>query len=302
MTRRKLFPENENWYKGNLHTHTTLSDGRISPEEAIRVYRERGYSFLAITDHKIFYPGAEEDGFVLLGGTELNRNDNGEDRAWHIIGVGMERVAESDGSETPEVLAQRIVGAGGLAVLGHPSWSLLTGDDIARIAPYCFATEIYSGVSGAYSGRADSSTHCDIAAARGAYIKLLGVDDAHFYERDSFQAWIVMKLPELSRAAIMNALQGDAYYCSEGPEFLQVTLDGDTVTAETSPVRQIVFYSNQFYVSGRVAHAEDLHPGVENAAITTATYRIQPGDRHLRVFCEDSLGRKATTQYIKLRD
>ncbi len=39
------------WYKGNLHTHSTNSDGRLSPEEVIRLYREEDYDFLALTDH-----------------------------------------------------------------------------------------------------------------------------------------------------------------------------------------------------------------------------------------------------------
>lgn len=39
------------WYKGNLHTHTTRSDGTLSPEEIVKWYEDNGYSFLAITDH-----------------------------------------------------------------------------------------------------------------------------------------------------------------------------------------------------------------------------------------------------------
>ena len=39
------------FYRGNLHTHSTRSDGRLEPEEVIGRYRERGYDFLALTDH-----------------------------------------------------------------------------------------------------------------------------------------------------------------------------------------------------------------------------------------------------------
>ena len=39
-----------NWYKANLHTHTTVSDGALSPAERVEQYREAGYSVLAITD------------------------------------------------------------------------------------------------------------------------------------------------------------------------------------------------------------------------------------------------------------
>ena len=39
------------WYKGNLHTHTTSSDGAVSPGEAIKLYNGLGYDFVALTDH-----------------------------------------------------------------------------------------------------------------------------------------------------------------------------------------------------------------------------------------------------------
>ena len=37
--------------KGNLHTHTSFSDGALSPGEAAEIYTDLGYDFLAITDH-----------------------------------------------------------------------------------------------------------------------------------------------------------------------------------------------------------------------------------------------------------
>ena len=42
------------WYKGNLHCHTTDSDGDCTPEEVVKRYKEQGYSFLAITDHNVY--------------------------------------------------------------------------------------------------------------------------------------------------------------------------------------------------------------------------------------------------------
>jgi len=40
-----------NWFKGNLHMHTTESDGEFTPQQAVDAYHEQGYDFLAITDH-----------------------------------------------------------------------------------------------------------------------------------------------------------------------------------------------------------------------------------------------------------
>jgi predicted metal-dependent phosphoesterase TrpH len=40
-----------NWYRANLHAHTTKSDGNLSPEKCVEFYRNAGYQVLAITDH-----------------------------------------------------------------------------------------------------------------------------------------------------------------------------------------------------------------------------------------------------------
>jgi hypothetical protein len=37
--------------KGQLHTHTTCSDGSLTPQEAADAYARLGYDFIAITDH-----------------------------------------------------------------------------------------------------------------------------------------------------------------------------------------------------------------------------------------------------------
>jgi hypothetical protein len=39
------------WLRGNLHAHTTYSDGVQKPAQLIAAYEALGYDFLAITDH-----------------------------------------------------------------------------------------------------------------------------------------------------------------------------------------------------------------------------------------------------------
>ncbi|MBQ1965129.1 MAG: PHP domain-containing protein, partial [Clostridia bacterium] len=60
------------WYKGNLHTHTTRSDGIKTPEQTKKEYREMGYDFIAITDHWAYGESAEADpsGLIVLSGAE----------------------------------------------------------------------------------------------------------------------------------------------------------------------------------------------------------------------------------------
>ena len=70
--------------KGNLHSHTTCSDGALSPEELVQVYRDLGYDFIAITDHDhLFRPGCYDglkelgDGILVLFGIELTVFEKG---------------------------------------------------------------------------------------------------------------------------------------------------------------------------------------------------------------------------------
>ena len=66
--------------KGNIHTHSTCSDGTLPPGEVCRRYREAGYHFLAITDHfleQFGYPIVDTrpfrtEGFTTLIGAELH--------------------------------------------------------------------------------------------------------------------------------------------------------------------------------------------------------------------------------------
>ena len=83
----KLFDEGLNWYKGNTHMHTTISDGRLAPEDAIELYRAKGYDFLAITDHRIMSYSRMDGNILLTGGVEFDYML--ADQCIHIIGIGM---------------------------------------------------------------------------------------------------------------------------------------------------------------------------------------------------------------------
>ena len=61
------------FYKGNLHCHTDLSDGYLTPEEVKALYKAQGYSVVAFTDHDILIPHKElqDDSFLPLNGLEF---------------------------------------------------------------------------------------------------------------------------------------------------------------------------------------------------------------------------------------
>lgn len=72
-----LLPENGSFYKANLHCHTTLSDGRKTPEEIKELYLAHGYSVVAFTDHDILIAHSElsDERFLPLNGFEAEVNE-----------------------------------------------------------------------------------------------------------------------------------------------------------------------------------------------------------------------------------
>ncbi len=78
--RKYLLPKDGNFYKANLHCHTTCSDGKLSPEQIKAAYMEKGYSVVAYTDHYLILPHTElcDENFVALHGYELEVHSDTE--------------------------------------------------------------------------------------------------------------------------------------------------------------------------------------------------------------------------------
>src|SRR5690349_15494347 len=93
------FAADGQWFRGNLHAHTTNSDGAMPPERLVAHYEYAGWDFLALTDHwrvsEIANPAAFPH-ITVLRGTEVN-TPNGSASAgsnFHIVGIGMQEPIE----------------------------------------------------------------------------------------------------------------------------------------------------------------------------------------------------------------
>ena len=79
--------------KIDLHTHTTASDGTLTPTELVAHARELGLSTVAITDHDTMNGVAEAQtagerlGVEVIPGMEISADYRGEDT--HVLGYGM---------------------------------------------------------------------------------------------------------------------------------------------------------------------------------------------------------------------
>ncbi len=68
------------YYKVNLHNHTDISDGKVSPEEVKERYKAHGYAAVAFTDHCVFlrHNDLTDKDFVALNGVELDIADKND--------------------------------------------------------------------------------------------------------------------------------------------------------------------------------------------------------------------------------
>ena len=81
MGERKTYLEQgKKTYKANLHCHSTLSDGKYTPQELKEHYKGQGYSILSITDHRVLneHSDLNDEDFLLLTGFEQDFNEDRE--------------------------------------------------------------------------------------------------------------------------------------------------------------------------------------------------------------------------------
>ncbi len=280
-------------YQVNLHMHTTLSDGKVSPAEALQIYRAQGYDAVAMTDHWFFGEGREEDDIILLSGAEYNIGGaDGAGGVYHILSIGARYAPSVHKSMDAQGLIDAIHNAGGMAVLAHPAWSLNTPEMIAKLRGVD-AVEIYNTVSGVgNSRRPDSSLIVDMLGCMGLHYPLLAADDAHYYTeaaKDSCRSWIMVEAEDNTRESLLRAIRAKRFYATQGPE-AHITWDGERVTVQASPVSEIVLFSNSVW-SRRTFVGEGL---------TEAHYVPQEHETYVRAQVTDASGKCAWTNALIL--
>jgi hypothetical protein len=279
------------WFKGNLHTHTTQSDGEYTPEQAIAWYRAHGYDFMAISDHWIHTPGRViADDFLTLNGEELNGP------GYHMLAIGHNPASDRTLADDPQALAQRVRAQGGMAFFAHPYW---TGQTSAQIAAVSGITgiEVFNSICEGF-GLGHARVQWDELLARGLRLNALAVDDTHWRHGEQGMGFVMVRAPELSGPAILQALAEGAFYASSGPRISDlrvVQLAGQTTLRVCcSPCTKITFHG-----AGPTGHRFSADPG---AWLDSAAWPLDAEQIYLRVECEDDRGGVAWSNPVYLSD
>ncbi|MEL6287461.1 MAG: CehA/McbA family metallohydrolase [Pseudomonadota bacterium] len=246
MTLLRAFSLPGRFWRGNIHTHSTLSDGALAPQEVLETYRTAGYDFAVLSEHFVAdfdWPLADtrahrSSDFTTLIGAELHAPQTRVGELWHILAVGLPLgFAPTKPDEDGPALAQRARDAGAFIGIAHPAWSQLTFEDgISLDAAH--AVEIYNHGCAVENDRGDGWYLLDQLANAGHRLTAFASDDAHFrtFERDAFGGWVHVKAEENTPEALLTALKNGDMYASQGPRIDAVERVGNALQVRTSPV------------------------------------------------------------------
>lgn len=274
------------WLRGNLHTHTTNSDGTRPPEQVIADYESRGYDFLAFSDHDFLTdpaPYREKTSLILLPGVEVSA------RGPHILHIGATDLLEPE--EDRQAVLHHIAAQDALAILNHPNWGKnfnhFPQERMEMLEGY-IGIEIYNGVIERLEGSPLATDRWDRLLSKGRRVWGFGNDDAHA-PVDLELAWNVVRVRERTPQAILEALRKGNFYVSTGVEVEEIRVQDGVFRVVTADADRIRFFS-QYGVCRQTTDgpaAEFVLPSTEDAARRLL---------YVRAECYGRGGRMAWTQ------
>lgn len=278
------------WYRGNLHCHSTASDGARSPDEVAAYYRAQGYHFVALSDHRkvtdISAHAAED--FLPVKALEFDGHD-ATVGPYHLLAVGLHHMT----LQKPGLsLAERIhvtLEDGGLCIFAHPYWLGTCATDLLGLQG-CFGLEVYNASCQIEVAKGYAMQCWDDALQRGQRFYGFATDDAHWTQPDYGLGWIMVKAPRLDESALLDAMRRGHFYSSTGPEIEYLGLERGVARVRCSPVDAIHFIAQTTHGRRVVAPSGE--------AITEARYTLTGQERYLRVECVRREGTRAWSNPI----
>ena len=232
------------WYKANLHTHTTTSDGTQPPAQRVAQYRDAGYDVLALTDHMVTNDVSpyKTGKMLVISGIEMHPPcPSLSGTNYHIVGLSVPRnFTLSNPNDANRCIAD-VTAASGITILAHPYWcgqSLKDFKDLKGLS----AIEVFNSTCDT-CGRGSSEHEWDNAVDSGMVLPAIGVDDAHQKEpgEELFETWTWLKMPSLSVDNVLEAVRTGACYTSRGPTIQDFGVADGRLYLKCSPVIAIYF-------------------------------------------------------------
>lgn len=296
------------FWRGNLHTHSTLSDGALPVDKVVEAYQRVGYDFLQMSEHfmpHFDWPVADtrkfhSNNFTTLIGAELHAPATGVGELWHIVAAGLPLDFEPRGeNETGADIARRAAGEGAFISIAHPGWSQLTLEDGLAL-DVAHSVEIYNTGCDVENDRGDGSYLLDQLLNQGKRLTCNATDDAHFThgDLDAFGGWVQVKAQSLDPEELLRALKAGHFYSSQGPQIYEMSVEGDELRVACSPVNSISLVGGTSRTQTKVGQAI-CEARLDLSKLDNGWIAATPS-KWLRLVVRDAAGRKAWTNPIWL--
>ena len=315
-------------YKANLHCHSIFSDGKKTPLELKEMYKGRGYSILAITDHETpkNHSYLNDSDFLSITGYETYVRPNADciydvyDKEIHINlfardpeneaivcynpkyckyitdeqkeqykKVGSQRTREYSVEYINELI-KTAKENGYIAAYNHPWWSMEPEADILSYEGF-FSMEMCNYESYLLGHLEYNAALYDKMLSCGKRIFCHSADDNHNkppMDFDSFGAFTMIMPESFTYDSVINAMEKGEMYSSMGPLFKEVSMEGNKIHIECSEVEQIRVFTGSKMPKLKFAPA--------NETITSADFEIDDRAKFVRVSIVDKNGKIADTR------
>ncbi len=331
--RKYLLPQEGKFYKANLHMHTTVSDGQMTPEEVKEAYVKRGYSIVAYTDHEVLVPHNElaDETFLPITSYEAATNqyiykDFEFEKTYHLNLYSLDK----DKSVSPVFAMERLwpphsisymseeakqvhfhrdyavdsINAlikkaneeGFLVCYNHPVWSTQSYADYAKLKGL-WGVEWYN-TGCARGGYPDTVQPIDDLIRLGQPVFPVASDDAHADKEslhDCFGGFSMIKAPALEYDAVMQALVKGDFYSSTGPTIEEMYLEDGKLYLTTSAVSKVEVMTDRRF--RRVATGDKITQHVfDLSGFLVKSEQAQDWISYFRVTITDEQGNQAQTR------
>jgi len=282
------------WFKGNVHIHSTASDGGKTFPELAELYASAGYDFLFRTDHWVIsdtQQDTEPSPLLWLDGIEIDGEDH--TGAWfHAVCLGKVKDISHEDGFVAALEAVRKQNA--IVILAHPHWCGNSSEDSLR---WKFdGVEVYNHICRWFNGKGDGMIFWNAALKRDPNTLAFSVDDCHLGPGNPVWngGWIVVNACECAEPEIMSSIRCGNFYSTCGPQLKSITFDGNELHLKTSPIQlaRIVGSGPQGIRVGTF----DQHP------FTEVKMPVPKDWDYVYAEVEDETGRRACTNNLFVVD
>ncbi len=319
----ELLPESGQFFKVNMHSHSTLSDGKMTCQEVKDRYKSLGYHAVCFTDHEIMFTHLDlcDENFVALHGYEVSIKQNLDVSSgflkplYHLNLISkyqdnpnMPKFFRNHPSKFGNSMALRQTVGNYDELIEKTEYSVdwlneYTKDVVNRGflvnynhpqwslqtkddyvgLKYIHSVEVINGSCEFLND--NTSLHFEQMLRAGMRVCPTAGDDNHNLENTGL-AWTMIKADSLSYASLIDGYEKGNCYATQGPDILHLVLDGTKIRVKTSPC-----FAVQLLSQGRCG--EIRRAGSEPLTEAVFDYRPDRFGSYFRIEVRDMAGNRA---------